>query len=60
MFITLETVLFSSCLVGIVCLLLSRQALIMQRPIVQQPNLKESLRYIHPNNPYLVVSVCVQ
>lgn len=48
-----ETVLFSSCLVGIVCLLLSRQALIMQRPIVQQPNLKESLKYIHPNNPYL-------
>lgn len=26
----------------------------MQRPLVQQTNLKESLKYIHPNNPYLV------
>lgn len=49
-----ETVLFSGCLLGIICLLLSRQALIMQRPLVQQPNLEESLKYIHPNNPYLV------
>ena len=59
MFTAIETVLFSSCLVGIVCLLLSRQALVMQHPVVQQPNLTESLKYIHPNNPYLVISVCV-
>ena len=26
----------------------------MQCPPVKQPNLKESLKYIHPNNPYLV------
>ena len=49
-----EIVLFSGCLVGVVCMLLSRQGVLMQRPPVQQPNLKESLKYIHPNNPYLV------
>ena len=49
-----ETMLFSSCLIGVVCLILSRQSFIMQRPHEYQPNLKESLQYIHQNDPYLV------
>ena len=52
---TIETLLFTLCLIGAICLLLSRQNFIMQHHRkMEAADATESLKYIHPNNPHLV------
>ncbi|XP_065919328.1 protrudin-like [Dysidea avara] len=53
-----ETLLFTLCLIGAICLLLSRQNFIMQHHRkMEAADATESLKYIHPNNPHLEKSL---